>query len=105
MVVDVFVATCMFSLHRFLAIIDVVGLVGNTMRLLLFTLLLFTLLLLLLVVVVVVVVLCMLLWILYAFFLAFRMKYVGYLREEKDCSMYLSSSLRYSGLHILRALR
>ena len=105
MVVDVFVATCMSSLHRFLAIIDVVGLVGNTMRLLLFTLLLFTLLLLLLVVVVVVVVLCMLLWILYAFFLAFRMKYVGYLREEKDCSMYLSSSLRYSGLHILRALR
>ena len=39
------------------------------------------------------------------FFLALNMKNFGYFRLLRECSMYLNSSLRYCGLHILSALR
>ena len=45
MVVDVLVATCMSNLLRFLASINVSGLVGNTMRLVLLAIVVFFLLL------------------------------------------------------------
>ena len=43
--------------------------------------------------------------IVYAFFLAWSMKYWGYLRFLKDSRMNDSSLDRYSSLQILRALR